>query len=48
MSEKGGEKKTNKNNKKATKAKKPITLRLNDDTIVNSGVVYEKNKNFWN
>ena len=39
MSEKGG-KKTNKNNKKATKDKKPVTLRLNDNNTVNANVIY--------
>ena len=39
MSKKGG-KKTNKNNKKATKDKKPVTLRLNDNNTVNANVIY--------
>ena len=42
MSEKGVKKKTNKN-KKATKAKKPITLRLHDGTTVNASAIYEEN-----
>ena len=41
MSEKG---KTKKANKKATKDKKPITLRLNDGTIVNANIIYEESK----
>ena len=39
MSEKGRKKKTSKNNKKATKAKKTITLRLHDGTTVNANDV---------
>ena len=42
MSEKRGKKKTNKNNKKVTKDKKSITLRVNDGSIVNASRVYEK------
>ena len=40
MIEKRGKKKTNKNNKKATKDKKPVTLRLNDSNTVNANVIY--------
>ena len=42
MSEKGGKQKTNKNNKKATKDKKPITLRLNDGTIAHANTTYKE------
>ena len=42
MSEKGG-KKTNKNNKKATNGKKPVTLRLNDGNTVNANTICEEN-----
>ena len=42
MSEKGGKKKTNKNNKKSNKRKKPITLRLNNGSVVNASTIYEK------
>ena len=42
MSEKRGKKKTIKNNKKARKDKKPITLRLNDGTTVNANTIYNK------
>ena len=44
MSEKGGTKKTKKNNKEATNAKKPIALRLKDGTTVHA----KKHKDFWN
>ena len=42
MSEKGGKKKTIKNNKKATKDKKLTTLKLNDDTTVVANTIYDK------
>ena len=42
MREKGGKKKTNKNNKKATKDKKPITLRLNGDKTVLTNPINKK------
>ena len=42
MSEKEGKKKAS---KKATNAKKPITLRLNDGTTVNASTIYEENTN---
>ena len=42
MSEKGGKKKTIKNNKKATKDKKLTTLKLNDDTTVVANSIYDK------
>ena len=43
MSEKGGQKKTIKQNKNATKHEKLITLRLNDGSIVNANTIYNKN-----
>ena len=39
MSEEGGKKKKIKNNKKATKDKKPFTLRLNDSIIVTASTI---------
>ena len=42
MREKGGKRKTNKNNKKATKDKKPITLRLNGDKTVLANTIHKK------
>ena len=42
MSEKGEKKKTIKNKRKATKDKKPITLRLNDGIIVNANIIFKE------
>ena len=42
MSEKGGKKNTIENNKKATKDKKPFTLKFNDGTIVSANIKAKK------
>ena len=42
MSEKEEKKKTIKKKRKATKDKKPITLRLNDGIIVNANIIFKE------
>ena len=42
MSEKGGKKKTIKNNKNTTKYKKTITLRLDDGAEIPAKIIYKK------
>ena len=48
MSEKGGKKKTIKNNKKASKDKKPITLKLNNGAEIPARGIYKEDSRAFN